>query len=95
MKTNHRKGSTKVNNDRDVMCLPVHDVKVFIFATFKMCYDNFHNAKLLYFAYLSQILIKGTFLLPMSFKSDCPFWQLCEFIFCAKLSTRSDRPRMI
>ena len=35
MKISH---STRVNNVRDVMCLPAHDVTVTIFATFKMCY---------------------------------------------------------
>ena len=52
MKISHRKVkykslSTKVKNNRDVMCLPAHDVTVIIFVTFKMCYEHFHSAKLL------------------------------------------------
>ena len=38
------------------MCLPAHDITVIIFATFKMFYEQFHGAKLLHFAYLSEIL---------------------------------------
>ena len=56
MKISHWKGSTRVENDRDVMCLPAHDVTVITFATFKMCYEHFHSTKLLHSAYLSQIL---------------------------------------
>ena len=37
------------------MCSPGHEVTV-IFATFKTCYDHFHSAKLIYFAYLTNIL---------------------------------------
>ena len=56
MKISHRKGSTRVRNDRDVMCLQAHDVTVIIFATFKMCYEHCHGAKRLHPAYLSHIL---------------------------------------
>ena len=38
LKISHWKGSTRVGNDRDVICLPEHDVMVIIFATFKMSY---------------------------------------------------------
>ena len=30
LKISHRKSSTRVRNDRDVMCLPAHDVMVII-----------------------------------------------------------------
>ena len=56
MKISHRTGSTRVRNDRDVMCLPAHDVTIIDFATFKMCYEHFHSTKLLYSGYLSEIL---------------------------------------
>ena len=56
MKISHQKGSTRVGNDSDVMCLPAHDVTVIIFATFKMCYEHFHSIELQYSAYLRQIL---------------------------------------
>ena len=45
VKISHRKGSTRVKNSSDVMCLPTHDVTVIIFATFKMCYEHFHSDK--------------------------------------------------
>ena len=69
MKISHRKRSTRVRNDRDVMYLPAHDVTVIIFATFKICYEHFHSTELLHSAYLCQIFdMKGTYcLLPMSF----------------------------
>ena len=54
MKLSHRKGSTRVRNDR--MCLQAHDVTVIMSATFKMCYEHFHSTKLLHSAYLGQIL---------------------------------------
>ena len=41
MKISHRKGSTRVKNDRDVMCLPGYDVTGIIFAMFKMCTSIF------------------------------------------------------
>ena len=56
LKISHREGSTRVRNDRDVMCLPAHDVYVIIFATFKMCYEHFHSTKLLHSSCLSHIL---------------------------------------
>ena len=41
MKISHRK-RRRVKNDREViMCLPVHDITVIIFATFKMCDREF------------------------------------------------------
>ena len=52
----HQKISTRAKNDRDVMCLPAHDVTVIVFVTFKMCYEHFHRTKLLHSGYLSQIL---------------------------------------
>ena len=56
LKISHREGSIWVTNDRDVMCLPAHDVTVIIFATFKMCYEHFRSTKLQYSAYWGQIL---------------------------------------
>ena len=56
MKFSRQKGSTKVKDDCDVMCLPAHDVTVIIFAMFKMCCEHFHSTELQYFGYLSQIL---------------------------------------
>ena len=55
LKISHREGSTRVKNNRDVMCLPAHDVTVIIFVTFKMCYEHFHSTELQYSGYLSQI----------------------------------------
>ena len=48
--------TTRVKNDRDVMCLPACDVTVIILATFRMFYEHFHSNLLLHSAYLSQIL---------------------------------------
>ena len=73
LKISHRKGSTRVRNDRDVMCLPAHDVTVIIFATFKMCYEHFHSTELQYSAYLSQIFWYKRYLF-MSF-NPFTFWQ--------------------
>ena len=56
LKISHREGSTRVKIDRDVTCLPAHDVTVIIFAMFKMCYEHFYNLKRLYSSYLSEIL---------------------------------------
>ena len=36
--------------------LPAHDVTVIMAATFKMCYEHFHNGKQLYSVYLSEML---------------------------------------
>ena len=55
MKISHRKDRRSVNNDRDVMYLPAHEVTVVIF-TFKMCFKHFHSTKQQNSAYLSQIL---------------------------------------
>ena len=63
LKISHRKGSTRVRNDRDVMCLPAHDVTVIIFATFKMCYEHFYSTELKYSDHLSQILSPRRYLL--------------------------------
>ena len=63
MKISHQKGSTRVRTDRDVMCLPAHDVTGIIFAMFKMCYEHFHSTRLLHSAYLSKILSYKRYLL--------------------------------
>ena len=55
LKISHREGSTRVKSDRDVMCLPAHDVTVIISATYKMCYKHFHSTELQYSGYLSHI----------------------------------------
>ena len=47
------------------MGLPAHDVTVIIFATFKMCYEHFHNVKLPH-----HLLGKTYFWLPMSSESQ-------------------------
>ena len=52
MKISHQKGSTRVNNVRDVMCLPA---QVIIFATFQKCVTSIFIA-ILHSAYLSKIL---------------------------------------
>ena len=56
MKISHRKSSTRVRNDRDVMCLRAHDVTIIIFETSTMCYEHFHSTEVLHSAYLSKIL---------------------------------------
>ena len=62
MKISHQKGSTRVGNNRDVMCLPAHDVTVIIFSTFEMCCEHFHSTKLLHSAYLIKYFdIKGIY----------------------------------
>ena len=59
------------------MCLPAHDVTV-IFATFKMFYEQFHGAKLLHSAYLSEILLYERYLI---FCCQCPLKAAVSFIF--------------
>ena len=55
LKISHQKGNTGARKDRDVMCLPAHDVTLIVFATFEICYEHFHSAKLLHSGYLSRI----------------------------------------
>ena len=51
LKISHRKGSTRVRNDRDVMCLPAHDVTVIILQRLK-CVTSIFIAQVLHFAYI-------------------------------------------
>ena len=76
---------------------PAHDVTVIISATFKMCYEHFHSAKLLNSGYLRKIFWYKKYL----FFCQCPClsWlmtvSLCRQLTCKRMLSMGNCTSML